>query len=152
MNAKLLAALVIVIIVIAAGFYINDMISSAKKISVKVDKMEIVSAGLEKATLRVTLCMENPSNYHYSAENIRYDIYVEGERVGNGTIEKVEIPAKTRSCESGLLDLYYSGLGKAAISFLLEGKIDLNINGTMNVKVLFFPVEIKFSETKTIKP
>jgi LEA14-like dessication related protein len=152
MNAKLLAALVIVILVIAAGFYINDMISSAKKISVKVDKMEIVSAGLEKATVRVTFCMENPSGYHYSAEDIRYNVYVEGTKVGNGTVEKVDILPKTTSCDSGLLDLYYSELGKAVVSFLLQGKVDVNVNGTMKVNVLFFPVEVKFSETRTIKP
>ncbi len=151
MKLKLLAV-ILIIIIIAAGFYINDMISSAKKIRVEIDNMEIVSVGLEKATLNVTFCMENPSNYHYSAEDIKYDVYVKEERVGNGTVGRVDIPAKTKACESGLLDLYYSGLGKAVISFLLEGKIDVSINGTMKVKALFFPVEVKFSETKTIKP
>jgi len=151
MKLKLLAV-ILIIIIITAGFYINDMISSAKKIRVEIDNMEIVSVGLEKATLNVTFCMENPSNYHYSAEDIKYDVYVKEERVGNGTVGRVDIPAKTKACESGLLDLYYPGLGKAVISFLLEGKIDVSINGTMKVKALFFPVEVKFSETKTIKP
>jgi LEA14-like dessication related protein len=154
MRLKALAILILVVIVAAAGFYINDMISSAKKISVKVDKIEIVSAGLEKVTVRVTFCIENPSGYHYSAEDIRYSVYYKEVELGNGTIKNIEIPAKTTTYKDGLFDLHYRKLigivGSAIVDLLINGKLDVDINGTMKVKTLLSSEEIKFSETRTI--
>jgi len=147
---RAVAAVVIILLVVSA-FYLNDMISSAKRISVDVERVELVSAGLQAATVNVTLVVKNPSKYRYSAEEVRYEVYVEDVKIGNGTIEKLEIPPGS-TYQSSLMTLYYSELGRAVISFLTQGKIDVNINGTAKIKVLFFPVEVKFSERRTIRP
>jgi len=151
MRKSLILIPIILLILVASALYVNDMISSAKRISVNVEGMEIVGASFEKVTINVTLCMENPSNYHYSAEDVRYEIYFEEARVGNGSLNSIAIPPKSRVCESGLMDLYYSGLSKALMKILLEGKAGFDVNGTMRVKAIFIPVEVKFSERKTIK-
>jgi LEA14-like dessication related protein len=151
MRNSLILIPIILLILVASALYLNDMISSAKRISVNVERMEIAGASFEKVTINVTLCMENPSSYYYSAEEMRYGMYVEDAKVGNGSLNKIAIPPKSRVCESSLMDLYYSGLGKALTNLLSEGKIDLNVNGTMKVNVIFIPVEVKFSERKTIK-
>jgi len=70
-------SLIIPIILIASALYFNDVISSAKKIRVDIERMEITEVSFEKVTINVTLCMENPSNYRYSAEDIRYEMYAE---------------------------------------------------------------------------
>ncbi|MGC9104765.1 MAG: LEA type 2 family protein [Candidatus Methanodesulfokora sp.] len=141
----------LLILFVASAFYINDMISSAGKISVSIEKMELTGIGLQSATLNLTLGINNPSNYHYSAEEINYEVYVGGSRMGNGTARNLEIPPRSKIYQSSLMTLYYSELGKAAISFLVEGKLDININGTAKMRVLFFPVEVRFSETRTIR-
>ncbi len=63
-------------------------------------------------------------------------------------MNKLNIPPKSRVCESGLMDLYYSGLGKVLSTLLFEGEVDLSVNGTMKVKA-FIPGEV--SEVKKIK-
>jgi len=73
--------IIILIILIASALYFNDVISLAKKIRVEIERMEITEVSFEKVTINVTLCMENPSNNRYSAEDIGYEIYAEREWV-----------------------------------------------------------------------
>ncbi|MGB9708750.1 LEA type 2 family protein [Infirmifilum uzonense] len=145
------AITIIAVVLIASALYLNDLVSSAERISVEVEKISVVSVGLQAANVNLTLAFNNPSNHKYTAEVVNYDVYIEGVKVGNGTITNLEIPPGTTR-QSSILTLYYAKLGKALMSLLTQGKIDITVNGTANIKVLFFPVEVKFSRTKTVKP
>lgn len=150
MSNKVLAALLLLIIlVLAIGFYVNDMVSSAKKISIELAGVELKSLGLEKTTLDFILNLTNPTPYKYEAESVDYEIYLEGFKVGNGTLRGIKLEPGSHSLQKATTDLYYSELSKAALSALLSGKMEFNVNGTLKLRVIIFPIELKFSESRS---
>ncbi len=149
MSKKLLASVVIVLASAMTLFYVNDMISSAKEVRVSLAGAELREASLERAKMDFLLNVTNPTRYQYEVELIEYDIYLQGVRIGNGSIKRLELTPKSSTIKHALTEIRYSELSIALLSSLMSGRFEINVTGYARVKALIFPVDLRFSEVRT---
>lgn len=146
------SALVLVVLLLAlvlGSYYVNDMISSARKIEVRLAGAELRGVDLERFNIDFLLNVTNPTGYAYEAELVKYDIYLQGIKIGNGSIEGVKLPPKSSVTEQAVTEIRYSELGSALISALMSGRFELNVTGYVRVKAIVFPVDLRFSEVRS---
>lgn len=140
----------LLLVSIAGAYYVNDVISSARKIEVRLAGAELKGVSLEEVTIEFLLNVTNPTGYRYEAELVKYDIYLQGVKIGNGSLEGVELPPNSSTLQHALTELSYSELSSALLSALMSGRFEFNVTGFLRVRVLTFLVDVRFSETKVL--
>ncbi|MEM2290820.1 MAG: hypothetical protein QW711_04210, partial [Candidatus Korarchaeum sp.] len=83
------------------------------------------------------------------AELVKYDIYLQDIRIGNGSIEGVKLSPKSSVMEHAITEIRYSELSGALLSALMSGRFEVNVTGYVRVKALIFPVDLRFSEVRS---
>ncbi|MEM1521194.1 MAG: hypothetical protein QXR35_01965 [Candidatus Korarchaeum sp.] len=149
MPTRTSALLILLLALILGAYYVNDVISSARRIEVRLAGAELRGASLEKATIDFLLNVTNPTGYGYEAELVKYDIYLQDIRIGNGSIEGVKLSPKSSVMEHAITEIRYSELSGALLSALMSGRFEVNVTGYVRVKALIFPVDLRFSEVRS---
>lgn len=75
---------------------------------IQVQRLGRVQMGLTGATIDVTFGVRNPNDYPVTIDRVRYDLYLNGVRVGDGFItQRVEVGPYGEARMSSRFDLSY---------------------------------------------
>ncbi|MCS7103785.1 MAG: hypothetical protein NZ992_07910, partial [Candidatus Korarchaeum sp.] len=142
-------ALASLLVLVGAYLYVSDMVSSARRIDVNLAGAELKVTSFEKVDIDFLLNITNPTGYEYEVELVKYDIYLQGIKVGNGSVDRVKLSPKSSTLKHTITELRYSELTSALISALISGRFEVNVTGYLKVRTPVFPVDLRFSEVRS---
>jgi LEA14-like dessication related protein len=102
------------------------------------------------ADLQLTLKATNPNKVAASLDNMAFDLFLEGAKVGTGALaEKLAVPAGGSQAVKVLVTIPYTGLPSAALSALANRRAAMTLRGTSKVSTPLgdIPVPIEISQT-----
>jgi LEA14-like dessication related protein len=97
---------------------------------IQVQRLGRVQMGLTGATIDVTFGVRNPNDYPVTIDRVRYDLYLNGVRVGDGFItQRVEVGPYGEARMSSRFDLSYLRVPGAVRSIMERDRVDARTRG-----------------------
>lgn len=97
---------------------------------IQVQRLGRPQIGLTGATLDVTFNVRNPNPYPITIERVQYDLFLNGQRVGDGFITRpVEVDGFGEARMSSRFDLNYLRLPGAVKSIMDRDRVDARTRG-----------------------
>jgi LEA14-like dessication related protein len=97
---------------------------------IQVQRLGRPQVGLTGATLDVTFNVRNPNPYPITIERVQYDLFLNGQRVGDGFITRpVEVDGFGEARMSSRFDLNYLRLPGAVKSIMDRDRVDARTRG-----------------------
>lgn len=97
---------------------------------IQVQRLGRVQAGLTGATLDVTFGVRNPNDFPVTIDRVRYDLYLNGVRVGDGFItQRVEVGPYGEARMSSRFDLSYLRVPGAVRSIMERDRVEARTRG-----------------------
>jgi LEA14-like dessication related protein len=119
-----LAVLVLVVATFASAC------ASLEPPRIQVQRLGRPQVGLTGATLDVTFNVRNPNPYPITIERVQYDLFLNGQRVGDGFITRpVEVDGFGEARMSSRFDLNYLRLPGAVKSIMDRDRVDARTRG-----------------------
>lgn len=102
---------------------------------IQVQRLGRPQMGLTGATLDVTFTVRNPNDYPITIDRVRYDLFLNGVRVGDGFItQRVELDAYGDARMSSRFDLNYLRVPGAVRSIMERDRVDARARGRFYVR------------------
>ena len=119
-----LAALVLIVATFASAC------ASLEPPRIQVQRLGRPQMGLTGATLDVTFNVRNPNPYPITIERVQYDLFLNGQRVGDGFITRpIEVDGFGEARMSSRFDLNYLRLPGAVKSIMDRDRVDARTRG-----------------------
>jgi len=124
---RVVIAVVVVGILIFSGFYVFSEYQkrvALQNCEISLADVRVASIGLTSAKLEVVLRIYNPNDVTATLDRIDYELYSNGEFLGNGEfIRRVEIPPHSSKLVSSYFTLDYTGALKTVWSAIKKGML-----------------------------
>lgn len=144
---------VAVLIAIGVGSQMYREVEQRKalqNVQISFDGVDVKDIGLTRARLDLVLRMYNPNDITATLDRADYDLWGNGNYLGNGVINKrVDIPPSASRTVHTDFDLDYGGAGKLIWSTLTKGGTSWRMAGTAYYDTLFGTMNIPFDLNKT---
>jgi LEA14-like dessication related protein len=103
------------------------------------------------ADLQINLQATNPNAVNASLDNMTFDLFLEGSKVGTGTLaNKLAVPANSTAKASVLVTVPYTGLPTAAMSAILARKANFTLRGSSAISTPLGNIPVPFELQKTL--
>ncbi len=126
----------IIIFIIIAGLFGYSQYASASQIGVVVTDSTLLSEDDKGSMHNLQLEFDNPSLLTLTAGETKFVVYVNDERIGDGTLESFVLPALSQS-------LVY-GTYQTDSKFQAESDGVVKISGVTTYDVLFTSIDVPF--------
>ena len=136
-------AIIIVIILICAflGYTYYADADAIQHVIAEVDGINDIIPRVFNATLTFTLNVSNPTNRDINNLSSTFDIYIQQNKIGDGSFSGLSIPAQSHINKQVTITVYYTEIANSVIDILKNWGQDqdtpLTVKGTMTSRVLF---------------
>ena len=138
-----LYTIIIVIILICAylGYTYYTDADAIQHVIAEVDSINNILPRFTSATLTFTLNVSNPTNRDINNLSSTFDIYIQQNKIGDGSFSGLSIPAQTHINKKVIITVFYTEIANSVIDILNNWVQDqdtpLTVKGTMSARVLF---------------
>ena len=102
---------------------------------IQVQRLGRPQMGLTGATLEVTFNVRNPNDYPVTIDRVRYDLFLNGVRVGDGFItQRVDVEPFGEARMSSRFDLNYLRVPGAVRSIMERDRVDARARGRVYMR------------------
>jgi len=147
---RIVIAVVVVGILIFGGFYVFSEYQkrvALQNCEISLANVRVVSIGLTSAKLEVVLRIYNPNDVTATLDRIDYELYGNGEFLGNGEfIRRVDIPPHNSKLVSSYFTLDYTGALKTIWSAIKRGDVMWKIKGIAYIDTPIGTLDIPFEK------
>jgi hypothetical protein len=140
MKKTITIILIIILVVLISGFFLNTYIadvSAISKITVDVEKINIQHLGLSFCELQIIIGLYNPTNRDTSNLEASFDMFITGNYIGEGILSEVSIPSESYTQKDVYLTIYYSEVASGVVDAIKSRDFTLSIEGEVHGSVLF---------------
>ncbi len=128
---------VVIIMIIVAGLFGYSQYASASQIGVIIVDSTILSEDERGSTQNLKLEFNNPSLLTLTAGETEFVIYVDDNRIGDGTLEAFVLPALGKSLVNGTFQTYTKNQSENDAPVV-------KISGVTTYDILFTSIDVPF--------
>jgi len=158
-KGKIVATIIVILILVGFGYYFYQLYTVAKNVKVEDATISNISfEGFNKIFITFKVVVNNPSNYGVTLEKITYEIYFDGQYLGEGIKKDIYIPSNSKkpiyfsleTTGTNVVNLIKNLLKQKIINYKVSGIISLPIKpyGTIKILTIDIPYTIKGTYTR----
>jgi LEA14-like dessication related protein len=138
-----LAVIILIIFIIIAflGYSYYADADALLHVYAEVESINNVNVKLSSASITFTMNITNPSTRNINDLSSHFDIYIEQNKIGDGSFSNIDIPADSSILKPVTITVYYnqtiSSIWNVIVDKFQGQQSKLIIKGTMTASVIF---------------
>lgn len=144
-TAGAIGIIILIAIVGFSGYTYYQERKALNNIETEVVGPGVPDIGLTSISIPIEMKFHNTSNSNSPPFSVNYDIYVNGQDIGNGSIPQTTVPAGETKTVNQTITVEYSDLGSGLVDSLKSGNFEVTVKGKLNAKMLFGQIPVSQS-------
>ncbi len=145
-------AVLVIILLAIVGFFGYNFYQGREamyNIESEVTGAGIPDPGLTSVDIPIEIEFHNESNYDSPSFTASYDIYIGDEKIGEGNLPSIVVPAGRTETATQEITINYEDVGAGLVDVLQTGEFTVTVEGDFKTKVAFglIPISRSFKST-----
>ncbi len=136
---------IIVILILISSFVVYELYTdytAATNLEFDVKGSGPPNPGLGSIEIPIIMSFRNPSNFDTPPINAEYDIYIEGEYIGDGEVPLGIVSAGETKIDEQTLTVYYEEISDTLEETLIEDDFTVTIEGEVQADIIYRSIPV----------
>jgi LEA14-like dessication related protein len=117
----------------------------------RIEKVRLIDASIEKVRTEITVAVDNPNSFTIHIKEVRYALYVNGDKVVDDILHKeIDLPAKGSTTVKIPLGVSLSKVAGAGMEAMMKRRMNYKADAVVVVDSGVGGIEVPVTQTGTL--